>query len=130
MRTEGTIIALTSGGEWLDIGLSKNSSDVQQFTWLRTVALLHVRGSAYPVMETSPFEDLSGSYNCSFSDPEDAARFEALRGKTVIIKSIRGNVIIGAITTLTKEEAVFYTSFTFTVQKLQWEDFVRDDQTA
>ena len=130
MRTEGTIIALTSGGEWLNIGLSKNSSDVQQFTWSRTVSLLHVRGSAYPVMETSPFKDMSGSYNCAFSDPVEASRFEALRGMPVIVKSIRGNVIIGAITALTKEESVFYTSFTFTVQKLQWEDFVRDDQTA
>lgn len=130
MSTDATIVALAAGGEWLNIGLSENSADVQQFSWSRTVALLHVCGSVYPIMETSPFEDLTGSYNCAFVNQDDAARFEALRGHPVIIKSRRGNVITGAIVALTKKETNFYTSYTFNVQRLQWEDFVRDDQTA
>lgn len=125
-----TTIGLCSGGEWLDIGLSENSSNAQNFTWSRTVSRLHVRGSVYPVMETSEFEDLTGSYNCAFSDQADAARFAQMRGRPVIVKSRRNNVIIGVITELKKSETTFYTTFSFSLQRIHWEDFVRDDQTA
>ena len=129
MDTQGPKIARLSGGEWIDIGLSENSADTQEFEWSQTAAWLHVTGSRLPILETSKYEDRFGSYDCAFMDTEQAKRFEQLKGQTVVIKSRKENVIVGALTSLNKRVLKFYTAYTFTIQAIEWEDFVQHDET-
>lgn len=123
-----TMIAPLSGGEWLDLRLSENSDSVQEFSWSKTTARIHVTGAVYPVLESSPYEDLSGTYSCSFPDPEGARAFEALRGQVVIVKSRRGQVVTGALAQLQKTVRLFFTTFRFQIQQIDWEDFVNYDE--
>ena len=62
-------------------------------------------------------------------DTEQAKRFEKLKGQTVVIKSRKENVIVGALTSLNKRVLKFYTAYTFTIQAIEWEDFVQHDET-
>ena len=80
-------------------------------------------GTELPVQELADFVDGSGSYDCAFRTPAEAAEFEALRGKRVIVKSRGGNVVIGALTDYSKRFTDFYITYTFTVQRAAWEDF-------
>ena len=130
MDSQTMRIAAFAGGEWMALRLTNRSDSDQTFQWSRTAAQLHVRGAAFPVLEMSPFEDESGSYTCAFADPKEAKAFEQFKGKTVILKSRRENVVVGAVTQITKKEADFYTVFSFSLQRIQWEDFVRYDSTA
>lgn len=130
MCTRDILIGLVSGGEWMSIGKSENSMDEQSFSWSQSAATLHVTGSAYPVLELSPYEDEIIGYNCAFTNKADAKKFEQFKGKIVVIKSRRGNVVVGGLTQLTKRETTFYTAYRFTIQRIHWEDFVRDDQRA
>lgn len=123
MKSCITRIALFSGGPWVDLRLSERSNSEQDFTYNRVASLQHVLGAVYPVLELSAFEDITGSYDCAFTDVESAARFESFRGKHVIMKSRGGNVVIGALLDLQKKYGEFFISYTFTVQAIDWEDF-------
>lgn len=118
-----TRIALFEGGGWVDLRLSENSAGEQGFTYGRTASARHVLGTAYPVLEVSAFEDLSGTYDCAFRDTESAAQMEAMRGRVVILKSRGGRVLIGLLSPLETRYTDFYIACRFTVQAIDWEDF-------
>lgn len=123
---EPVIGTLSGSGEWLKLTLSDRSATVQEFSSERTVTYRHFAGAEYPVLEMAPFKDKTGRYDVSFADPAEAAAFEALFGQIVILKSRRGNVIVGPLATLSKRETDFYTAFTFTIQQIHWEEIVDD----
>lgn len=115
-------IAALDGGEWLDLDLSENSDREQGFNWNIESAHIRTTASRWPVLEISPYESLSGSYECAFSDPEDLRKFEGLRGKVVIMKTKRGNVLIGGLLQTSKREKPSYTSVSFTIQQIHAEE--------
>ena len=129
MQTRGKLIALYSGGEWMDISLSESSTDEQNFTWTKETALLHVTGARLPILEESDFEDRIGKYSCAFREVEKAEEFKRFKGKMVVIKSRRGNIIVGAMTSLDEKVLKYYTAFSFTIQENDWEDFVEYEET-
>lgn len=126
---ERPTVAALSGGDWLVLRYTEKSMPEQRFTWSRTHSLRHVAGAAFPVLELSPFEDLSGTYDAAFLSAADAAAFQALRGQVVIIKSREGKVVIGALVNVSEIVNAFYLSMQFTIEQIAWEDFV-DDQNG
>lgn len=129
MKSCETRIALAEyGSEWMTLNLSENSDSVQGFSWSQASSLRHVRGDAFPVLEMGESEDLTASYDCAFKDLQEAKQLEAFKGKIVVIKSRGGNVQIGALTNLSKRMKDFYITYSFSVQRIHWEDFVRYDE--
>jgi len=128
MKSCVTRIAPLAGGAWQELKLSEKSDSVQNFSYKRTTSLRHVLGARYPVLETAEFEDESGSYDCAFRDVGSAAAFEALRGQVVILKSRGGSVVTGALADLNKSYKDFYITYSFTIRRIAWEDFI--DGTA
>ena len=98
----------------------------QSFTWTKTHSLRHIAGATFPLLELSPFEDLSGAYDAAFLCAQDAERFYRLRGQVVILKSKDGKVLIGAITSITSVVNTFYQACQFTLEQIHWEDYVDD----
>lgn len=121
------IAAVDYGSPWLILKLSENSDSVQSFSWLRMSSLRHVRGLAYPVLELGESEDLTGTYDCAFKTVQEARQFESLKGKVVIIKSRGGEVLIGALTKMSKRMKDFYITYSFSVQQINWEGMVYYD---
>lgn len=121
---ETRIASAEYGSSWLLLNLSENSDSVQAFTWSKASSLRHVRGSAFPVVEIGENEDLTASYDCAFTTVQEARQFEELKGRIVIIKSRGGQVLIGAMTNLVKQVKDFYITYSFSVQRIHWEDFV------
>lgn len=112
------------GGEWMKLKLSERSNREQNYSYSRTAAARHVMGAEYPVIELSEFSDMSASYDAAFVDMEEARAFERMKGKIVLIKSRMAAPIVAAMTSLEKKTGDFYLSYTFTVQRIHWEDFV------
>ena len=127
LETDVSLIADLSdaGSSWIRLRLSERSAGVQMFQKSRTHSLRHFSGASYPVLELSPFTDLTASYDTAFM-PEDPAaeELEALFGKPVVLKSRRGNVMIGALVRLSKSVEDFYNVYSFTLQRIHWEDFI------
>ena len=126
MNSQITRIAPLAGGVWIELRLSENSAGLQSFAYSRTKNIRHVLGAAFPVLELSPFEDLSGAYNCAFKTAAEAAAFESLRGQPVILKSRGDRIVIGALSDLSCKVTDFYVSYSFSIQRIDWEDFVHD----
>ena len=124
MATEATVIAETAGGDWMEINLSEKEGNRGSFFWQLEYAAKNVLGSAYPIIEVGKSITLTGSYECNFTEAEEARKFEALRGKSVIIKSHRDNMMSGVITNLDKQPSHFYINYTFTLQQDSLEDFI------
>ena len=126
-----TRISLTDyGSEWLPLKLSENSNSMQNFTWSRQSSLRHMRGAVYPVLELGEEENLIGSYDAAFRTAQEARELEEMKGRTVIIKSRGGQVLIGALTKLQKRVKDFYITCSFSIQQIHWEDFVNNDQNS
>lgn len=129
METDESMIASFPPGGWLNIRLSENSSIHQSFSYQRTVSTRHFFGANYPVLELSPFEDETASYDTAFQDPAAAEEFESLRGKLVCIKSRMGVVFVGVMNVMRKTVKPFFVSYSFSVKRVHWEDYIDDTLT-
>ena len=127
MESDLLRIADLEGGDWMCLNLSNSSDRKQIFAWSKKQALHTVTGSTWPVLETAPYETLVGKYECAFKNQACADKFEALRGKMVILKSKGGNILIGGLMSMDKTITEFYTVFAFTVTQSHWEDFIDDE---
>ena len=125
LSTEYPAIALLTGGPWLSLRLSENSIPLRQFVYSQTYSLRHFSGSPYPVLELTPYKDLSGTYRCAFSNQAEAQTFEALFGNVVIMKS-NESVVIGGMVNLEKVRSTFYAAYQFTLQQIAVEEIVND----
>lgn len=121
METNSDLISRIDGGGWLSLNLSSNGDNTQNFSYSKKHSLRHIAGAKYPFLEMSPYEDLTGTYNCSFKSEEDAQAFEDMRGCVVIVKSRRNNVVIGLLATLQKTVGNFFISYSFSIQQIHWE---------
>lgn len=123
------VIGDVHGEDYLELNLSSASDSEQRFSYSKTHAAFHVMGAVYPIIEMSSFEDRYASYAVAFKDLTSAKRFEALQGKVCIIKSRADECIIGALVQMDKRAADFYIEYTFTVQRVHWEDFMDETNT-
>lgn len=120
---EGTMIAPLSGGPWLSLRLTEASVPARQYNFSRSHSLRHFSGSALPVLELTPYENKTGSFQCAFKDPAEARAFEALWGQVVVVKS-QENVITGGLMNLDKAQNAFYTAYAFTIEEIALEEVV------
>ena len=119
--TTKQIAPLDGSAGWLELRLTENSADEDDFQWSRSQVVQHITGAVYPEAELSQFEDMNASYNCAFRDPNERAAFEALFGRAVILKSRGGNVVTGILSQISKRQTVFYAAYAFTITQIHTE---------
>ena len=124
MEAREMLIAPYDGSaDWLSLRLSENRDNQESFSWKKTHATQRVKGAVYPRAEGSDFESLSANYNCSFVNETDLRRFEALKGKIVILKSRGNNVVVGMMAQISKKVNRFFTAYTFSIEQIHAEDY-------
>ena len=121
-----TVICDVNNDEWLELLLTDSGDNQQRFNYSKQITSRHVTGAEYPIIEMSEYIDRYSSYAVAFKCKHEAARFEALRGKVVILKSRADELTIGAITALEKTVGNFYMTYSFSIQRIYWEDFIDD----
>lgn len=124
MKTCTTRISALEGGNWIELRLSKNSQREEVFARQQTISLRHVTGAVWPVAETGPDMNGSGSYDVSFTTADEAAEFEGLFGRAVIVKSRKGNVLVGILSSWGKTVSAFSIDYTFSLSRMHWRDYV------
>ena len=125
--TRHTAISALSGGEWVYLPLTDESDPEQGFSKSRAYDLRHYSGAEYPELEMSSFTDLSGSYKCAFVCPKQAQPLMALFGKTVIVKSKGGNVVVGPFAAFEKSQLDLYVAYSFSIPAMHYEDYVNEN---
>lgn len=129
LKSCGTAMALLAGGEWLELKKTDSDSYEQGITVSQQISLRHFEGAVYPVAEASPYIDQSGSYLVAWTYQEqtEAAAFEAMMGRPVILKARGGECTVGIMTGYSKRLPRFYKAYSFTLQRIEWEDFIDED---
>lgn len=127
LSTDSLMISAFSGGSWVPLSLSEMDERSQIYQYTRTAKSRQMLGARFPVLEVSEFDSIVGTYECAFRSIEDAAGLEALKGQVVIVKSRAGQVVIGGLLSLQRTIRRWYVSYTFSVEQIDWEDFVRYD---
>lgn len=126
-----TMIASLNGGEWLPITYSlKDSSDPQFQETVETV-YSHFYGNVYPSAFISGYRESNMSFSAVFfyNQAEEEAKFLSLLGQPVILKFKSGAVFIGVLDNWSRQaRKEYWTGYTFTLRRVDWEDFVDDTQ--
>lgn len=121
-------VALLAGGEWLE--LKKSDEQAREDAWSRSrvAAVRHFAGEIYPTAEFSTFEDESVSLTVAWlpGEAEEARRFEAKIGQTVIYKN-RDRVLVGVMQGFSLRRPQFYRSYAVTLTRTEWRDYVDED---
>ena len=124
------IAALDGSGSWITLRLSANSDRILTSAADVTSSLRHFSGAAYPVLEISSYRSEGISLDAAWL-PQDPVigQFEQLLGRVIILKTVQGRLIVGALTAWTRTDSAFYTAYRFTLRRVHYEDFV-DDQNS
>ena len=120
-------IALLSGGPW--IPMEKCLEISRRYTRKREKALTHYRGLTLPVVEWGSFWDESVELSVFYEYGQQADRFAALCGNTVVIKEPDGRMMVGALSELPEDAKAFHRFFTFTGDSVEWEDLADGTQS-
>ena len=120
--------ALLSGGEWLE--LKKSDEQMREDVWQgsQTAAIRHFAGEEYPTAEFSTFRDETVSLSVAWlpDEADEARRFEALIGQPVIYKA-RDRMLVGVLQAFNLRRPQFYRSYSVTLTRVHWRDFVDED---
>jgi hypothetical protein len=120
-------IALLSGGPW--IPMEKCLEISRRYTRKREKALTHYRGLTLPVVEWGSFWDESVELSVFYEYGQQADRFAALCGNTVVIKEPDGRMMVGALSELPEDAKAFHRFFTFTGDSVEWGDLTDGTQS-
>ena len=121
MHTDVKIMApIDRSAPWLELRLSENSMDTDEYQWTQTYATQHVTGAVYPQLDRSQYQDMTASYNCAFIKQEEIRAFESMKGKIVVLKCKGDHVVVGMLAQLQKRVTPFYTAYYFSIQQIHW----------
>ena len=122
IKPTATVIADVDSDVWLDISNSISSLRVISTTLNVEGTLQHYAAAKYPMAELTKFHNKSLSMECAFTDLESEEAFEALIGKTVCVKTVNGDSVVGPLLDVTKSKSAMITSYSFQVSQIDWEE--------
>ena len=127
--TEGLALALLSGGPWLELTLSEQATRSTTSAVARTVTLRQFAGREWPDAEAAPYKTMAVSFDVAFlpAQAAEAAQFEALIGEAVIFKTPAGEAMVGVLSAFQRVQTCMARSYTATVQRIHWKEFVDAD---
>lgn len=105
---------------WLPLPLSEKSTPQYSDRKSRVVTYRHFSGSPLPVAEYK--DDVDEILTLDFAVPNcaEAAKVEALHGKTIIAKTPRGDRIVAPFASFEKYVGQFYASYRVTLQAVDY----------
>lgn len=129
LMTGRLAIAPLSGGAWLELAKSENSARSVVWNELQLVALRQFAGQIYPQAEAAPYKTMSAGFDVAWThaEAEQAAIFASLIGQSVIFKTPCEGAMVGILTAWQRNNMHFYRSYSATVQRIHWRDYVDAD---
>lgn len=111
-------------GETLRLPYSDSQHRQTTRTLSRQVELLQLSGAYYPVAVEVDSGTDALSITAALTDDEQVRKLMGLVGKLVCAKTPQGDMVIGYITSLPKQHDGFLNVFSFTVERIDYDDEV------
>jgi len=111
---------------YLTLRLSEDPRRVQDIQREAEVVYTQYEGATFPEAEIGEHETLSVSGDCAWTweEKDKAETFRSYLKKPVIYKTPGGERVVGVLTGYTKKDAHFYRTARFSIQQMDWRDFV------
>ena len=121
---ETVMLSALGSGKWLFLRLSTAQHRTNTIKASRTFSLTHLSGRKFPEAELTEFCDRSISVSYATDDETEKAALEALMGSPVCLKTPGSKMVIGILDTLSETESMFYSSYTFAVSQMHYQEEV------
>lgn len=121
---ETVMLSALGSGKWLFLRFSAAQHRTNTIKASRTFSLTHLSGRKFPEAELTEFCDRSISVSYATDDETEKAALEALMGSPVCLKTPGGKMVIGILDTLSETESMFYSSYTFAVSQMHYQEEV------
>ena len=108
----------SDGDDWIELRYTSDSLPAIQTTDERELSLMQYSAATYPVPEASKFRRRTYTVSAAFRRGEEP-QFEALLGHVVCVKDQYGNRIVGVMSSSTRAQNVFYTTYTAVVSEVE-----------
>ena len=120
-----TMVLDMEAKEWLRLpyAATQNRKTTRERT--RSVSYLALSGVKYPCAEVSDNYTDAITIECAVVDAEGTRKIEALLGKLVCAKTKMGDMVIGYLDVLQKDHDGIITTFSFTVQQIDYNEGVQ-----
>lgn len=125
----GTYITERVGGEWLEIKYSKMDMRDPEYEVSADGSFYHLAGDEWPSGSLSGHKESKVSFSALFLAEQETERkrFESLLGKEVILKFRDGTVFTTVLNNWKKKlKKLSWTAYSFTLQRIETEDYVDD----
>ena len=111
--------------EWLQLPYAASQNRKTSRERTRSVSYLTLSGVKYPYAEVSDNYTDALTIECAVVDAEGTRKIEALLGKLVCAKTKTGDMVIGYLDVLQKDHDGIITTFSFTVQQIDYNEEVQ-----
>ena len=111
--------------EWLRLPYAATQNRKTSRERTRSVSYLTLSGVKYPYAEVSDNYTDALTIECAVVDAEGTRKIEALLGKLVCAKTKTGDMVIGYLDVLQKDHDGIITTFSFTVQQINYNEEVQ-----
>lgn len=128
---DGTFIAEKDGGEWLEIKYSKKDTRDPEYEVSADGSFYHLAGDEWPSGSLSGYKESTVIFSALFFREQETERkqFESLLGKGVILKFRDGTVFPTVLDNWKKEmKKLIWTAYSFTLRRIEWEDYTDDTE--
>ena len=125
VEPQTTMVLDMEAKEWLRLpyAATQNRKTTRERT--RSVSYLALSGVKYPCAEVSDNYTDAITIECAVVDAEETRKIEALLGKLVCAKTKMGDMVIGYLDVLQKDHDGIITTFSFTVQQIDYNEGVQ-----
>lgn len=110
------MIADINSFNWMRLDKSTSSSSEINLSHSSSSIVEHISGAEYPVLEMSEYKDKILSGKAAFTDMTEAKAFSNLNGKCVVVKTPKGDMVVGLLSAVQEVQNTFFYGFSFSVQ--------------
>lgn len=126
---EISAISALNGNEWIAIKHSLKDQSDPVYNHTQQDFYNHLSGRTFPSVILSRYREMELTYSAVFlyNDKENQKKFERLFGTEVVMKVKDGTVFVGVLDSVSKTvRDRYYTSYAFTINRIEWEDYIDD----
>lgn len=121
---ESVMVSDLDTSQWLLLPYASTQNRETKRVFAQTINYLAMSGVPYPIAEVSDNRTDTLTVTASLTDPDECSRLEAMVGRLVCLKTHTQDMTIGYIDTLEKVHDGFVTTYTFSVQQIDYEQEV------
>ena len=126
-HSDTIMISPVNNPNWQRLKHSMQSDRLKVISKTQNISFMNFAGSEYPSAEISEFKTNKYTFDVAFIEQADRNLFESLLGQVVCIKDNKENLLFGIISSYTRTDTTFMSSYSVTVNEIEYNEVIEHD---